>query len=175
MQKYNRATNWNKAACLIRGVHISTVFDKILDNRQVILPGSPMHGRPAKLQQQYHHPTHNKQQQQQQLQLGGDAHTEMSNRRALNTKQQKRIPMSNTCKRLEKVVRTTTGAATRYVQFTLSLQFTFTPLVIVCFTESRFPPFAAFSNCLSAFLSAWLISLRLTTEFCYEPKKRIRK
>ena len=63
MQEYNRATNGNKAAYIILGVHISTVFDKVLDNRQVLPFRRHMHGRPAILQQQYHHTTYNKQQQ----------------------------------------------------------------------------------------------------------------
>ena len=58
MQEHNRATNGNKVAYIILGINISPVFDKILDNRQVIIIGSLMHGRPAILQKQYqHHPT----------------------------------------------------------------------------------------------------------------------
>jgi len=51
VQKYNRATNGNKAAYLILGIYISAVFDK------VIMHGSYMHARLAILQRQYHHPT----------------------------------------------------------------------------------------------------------------------
>ena len=57
MQEYNKATNGNKDAYIILDVHISAVFDKILDNRQVIISGSHMHGRLVTLQQQYHHTT----------------------------------------------------------------------------------------------------------------------
>jgi hypothetical protein len=55
MQEHNRATNGNKGAYIILDINISAVFDKILDNRQVIVRGSQMHGRIAILRQQYQH------------------------------------------------------------------------------------------------------------------------
>jgi hypothetical protein len=54
-QEHNSTTNGNKGAYIILGVYVSAMFDKILDNRQVIVIGSQMHGRIAILRQQYHH------------------------------------------------------------------------------------------------------------------------